>query len=89
MKYAQWNAPIQSIAKCKVVIETSSTLQSILHNGKTYPEAIKGRTRGDSVRFQNVISPVKEIDSGVSCSENSPLIHDEKDLTDRVSFVEI
>jgi hypothetical protein len=72
--------------RSKVLKQTSFTFQSILH--KTCPEAMKGRTRGDSVRFQNVISPVKEIDSGVSCSENSPLIHDGKDMTDRVSFVD-
>ena len=60
--------------------------QSILHNSKTCSEMTRGRTRGDSVRFQDVVSPVKETDSGFGCSEGSPLPHDGKDLTDRVGL---
>ncbi|XP_028412259.1 uncharacterized protein LOC114535076 [Dendronephthya gigantea] len=66
--------------------ETRSTVcahQSILHNSKTCSETMRGRTRGDSVRFQDVVSPVKETDSGLGCSEGSPLPHEGKDMADR------
>ena len=60
--------------------------QSILHNGKMYSETVRGKSRGDSVRFQDSVGPSKETDSGLGYPEtNATYMADGKELLGRVS----
>ena len=51
-----------------------------------YSETVRGKSRGDSVRFQDSVGPSKETDSGLGYPEtNATYMADGKELLGRVS----